>query len=73
MIFSRFFSFQKKQYYFSFSLETSPTSEIEFAMDKLGGDKNINKDLEGGTQPKKSSRRHLLNNLLDFLAIAASM
>jgi len=42
-------------------------------MDKLGGDTKRNKDLESGTQPKISGRRHLLNNLFDFVAIAASM
>ena len=60
--------------YISFSLESPPNSEIEFIMDKLGGDKKSNNDLEnGGNQPKKSRRRHLLNNVFDFIAIAASM
>jgi hypothetical protein len=43
-------------------------------MDKLGGNPKRNNDLErGNQQPKKSRRRHLLNNLFDFLAIAISM
>jgi hypothetical protein len=42
-------------------------------MDKLGGNKNKHNDVEVGNQSKKSTRRHLLNNLFDFLAIAASM
>ncbi|CAF3684099.1 unnamed protein product [Rotaria sp. Silwood1] len=42
-------------------------------MDKLGGNTKENNDLEAGIQPpKKSKRRHLLNNLFDFLAIAAT-
>jgi hypothetical protein len=56
------------RHFFSSSLESPASSEIEFVMDKLGG----NKDLESGAQPKKSRRRHLLNNLFDFIAIAAS-
>ncbi len=55
-----------------FSLESSPTSEIEFVMDKLGGEKNQNNDLEGGTKPKKTRRRQLLNHIFDLIAIAAS-
>ena len=55
-----------------FSLESSPTSEIEFVMDKLGGEKNQNQDVEGGTKPKKTRRRQLLNHIFDIIAIAAS-
>ncbi|UJR14854.1 hypothetical protein I4U23_001839 [Adineta vaga] len=51
---------------------STPTSEVEFIMDKLGGDKNVNQDVEHGSQPKKPKRRALLNNLFDFLAIAAT-
>ncbi|CAF1099494.1 unnamed protein product [Adineta ricciae] len=51
---------------------SSPTSEIEFIMDKLGGDKNVNQDLERGQQPQKTKRRTLLHNLFDFIAIAAT-
>lgn len=42
-------------------------------MDKLGGDTTVLKDFEAQSRPKQSSRRHLLHNLFDFLAIAASM
>lgn len=41
-------------------------------MDKLGGEKNQNNDLEGGTKPKKTRRRQLLNHIFDLIAIAAS-
>ena len=42
-------------------------------MDKLGGEKPAHKDLEASGRPKQASRRHLLHNVFDFLAIAASM
>ena len=42
-------------------------------MDKLGGDTTVLKDFEAQGRPKQSKRRHLLHNLFDFLAIAASM
>ena len=38
-------------------------------MDKMGGAKPA---AQAAQRPKKSSRRHLLNNLFDFIAIAAS-
>ncbi|CAF3897689.1 unnamed protein product [Rotaria sordida] len=57
---------------FQRNIESFPNSEIGIVMDKLGGDTKENKDLEAGIQPKKSRRRRLLNNLLDFLAIAAT-
>ncbi|CAF1425527.1 unnamed protein product [Adineta steineri] len=41
-------------------------------MDKLGGTTKPNHDVEKGTQPKKSKRRHLLNHVFDILAIAAT-
>lgn len=41
-------------------------------MDKLGGTKPTDKDVEALKRPKKSNRRHLLNNLFDIIAIAAS-
>ena len=47
-------------------------SEIDSFMDKLGGTKPAAKDAPAAQRPKKSSRRHLLNNLFDFIAIAAS-
>jgi hypothetical protein len=60
--------------FFSEFLESPQSSELEFAMDKLGGDTKRHNDLESGNnQPKKTRRRHLLNNLFDFLAIAGSM
>ncbi len=73
-----FFFFQNILYevfkliiYFFFTLE-SPTSEIEFAMDKLGGNPKRNNDVEMGNQPKKSKRRNLTHHLFDLLAIAIS-
>jgi hypothetical protein len=41
-------------------------------MDKLGGDATAQKDLEAAGRPKRSQRRHLLHNVFDVLAIAAS-
>ena len=53
-------------------LESPPSSEIEFAMETLGGTSRRNNDLESGNQPKKFRRRHLLHNIFDFIAIAVS-
>ncbi|CAF3290214.1 unnamed protein product [Rotaria socialis] len=57
--------FQKK-------VESSPISEVNFAMDKIGGNTRRSKDLEVEIRPKRSRRRQLLNNLFDVLAIAAT-
>lgn len=59
--------------FFFFSLDTSPHSEVNFVMDKLGGDTKRKQDLEQGNQPKISRRRHLLNNFFDIVAIAISI
>ena len=53
-------------------LESSPDSEIGFAMDKLGGSRGRVTDLEAPAQPKRTQQRRLLHNLFDIVAIAAS-
>lgn len=64
-------NYDYNRYHEDRTAESSPHSEINLVMDKLGGDTNCN-DIESGAQPKKSRRRHLLNNLYDFIAIAAT-
>jgi hypothetical protein len=57
----------------SYFLDSPPSSEIAFVMEKLGGNTKENNDFESGNnQPKKFQRRHLLHNFFDFLAIATS-
>jgi hypothetical protein len=54
-------------------LESSPNSEIDLLMDKVGGDTGPNDDLEACQERKKRRRRRILYNLFDFLAIVTSI
>lgn len=53
-------------------LESSPNSEIDLLMDKMGGDTASEDDLGAAQQGKKNRRRRILYNLFDFLAIVLS-
>lgn len=64
--------YSEEENLFLLSLESPPPSELEFAMETLGGNPKRNTDLESGNQPKKTRRRHLLHNAFDFIAIAVS-
>lgn len=60
-------------YFYLFYLESSPNSEVDLLMDKLGGDTIQECDVEAGKERKRNRRRRILYNLFDFLAIVTSI
>ncbi len=69
----RYYTELKKCFFFIFYLESSPNSEVDLLMDKLGGDTAPNDDLEICQERKTRKRRRILYNLFDFLAIVTSI
>ncbi|CAM4762196.1 unnamed protein product [Rotaria magnacalcarata] len=52
--------------------ESTPTSEVDLLMDRVGGDTNKKNDLEACKRNTKRKRRRVLYNFVDFLAIFAT-
>ncbi|CAF3466850.1 unnamed protein product [Rotaria socialis] len=52
--------------------ESTPTSEVDLLMDRVGGDTNEKNDLEACKRQKKNKLRRVLYNFVDFLAIFAT-
>ncbi|CAF5014742.1 unnamed protein product, partial [Rotaria magnacalcarata] len=51
---------------------STPTSEVDLLMDRVGGDTNKKNDLEACKRNTKRKRRRVLYNFVDFLAIFAT-
>jgi hypothetical protein len=64
--------FKKTSLFFVY-LESSPNSEVDLLMDKLGGETGPDNEVVTSKQQKKRRRRQILNNTFDFLAIVMSI